>query len=254
MAFVFVQLWGPLPTINQVLMGDSPSDSRPAGDLSNAPQGTRSAVSQSSSRVLYSENENRTGSQASPAQSPQTGYPPMQTYVSQQHAQHARPDGFNMASIGNALPDLAYQSYGNVPPQRYPQGPASPGLVYQVQNIPQYTGAPNVSPSTATYGMQYQGQYPAMYAGNTAQHLQAPGAQFYHSQGFVGQPQQQGSPYLVQPNQYGPQGQMYTGSPSPYGMRSSFSGDSRLLGQQRSNEYLGASASGPTGRSSSIGT
>jgi hypothetical protein len=184
----------------------------------------------------------------------------MQAYSSQQHIQYPRPEGFNMAALGNALPDLAYQGYGQVSSQRYPQSPASPGILYQLQNVPQYTGAPNISPSLATYNMthpaQYQGMYGAGHAGS-AQQLSsdtAAGNQFYHNQGFEGQQQQQGSPYLMQPSQYASQGQIYGGSPSQYGMRSSFSGDSRLPGQQRPNEYLVASAGGSNGRSGSIGT
>ena len=260
MAFMVVQYWGFLPTINEVFMGDIPPAPQPPGDLSGDAQGRRSNVSQPSSQGLYSENETRRGQQQpSPAQSSQLNYPQMQAYSSQQHVQHARPEGFNLTSLGNALPDLSYQGYGQVSPQRYSQGPASPGMLYQFQNVPQYTGAPSVSPSSATYNMPYPAQYQGMYgAGHpgSAQHL-SPGAQassqFYHNQGFIGQQPQQGSPYLVQPSQYGPQGQIYSGSPSQYGMRGTFSGDSRLSGQQRSNEYLAASAGGQSGRSS-LGT
>jgi hypothetical protein len=260
MAFVVVQFWGPLPTINEVFMGDTSSTPQPPGDFTNVPQGTRSNGSQPSSQGPYSENETRRGPQPLSAQSSQIGYPQMQAYSSQQHIQYPRPEIFNMAAIGNALPDLAYQGYGQVSSQRYPQSPASPGVLYQLQNVPQYTGAPNISPSPATYNMthpaQYQGMYGAGHAGS-AQQLSsgtAAGNQFYHNQGFEGQQQQQGSPYLVQPSQYASQGQIYGGSPSQYGMRSSFSGDSRLPGQQRPNEYLVASAGGSNGRSGSIGT
>ena len=259
MAFVFVQFWGPLTTINEVFMGDTPPTSQPAGNFSNIPQGTRSNVSQPLIQSQYSENEAMIGSHAPSAHSPQTGYPPAQAYSSQQHVQHARPESFNMVAVGNALPDLAYQGYAQVSPQRYPQGPAPPGLLYQIQNVPQYTGAQNVSSSSATYNMPYQGQYQTLYGAThtgSPQHLQlgpAPAGQFYHNQGFVGQPQQQGSPYPIQSNQYGSQGQMYSGSPSQYGMRGGFSGDSRLPGQQRPYEYLSTSTTGPTGRSSSIG-
>lgn len=257
MAFVFVQFWGPLPTINEVFMGDTPPASQPTGDLPNTPQGTHSLISQSSSRGPFSETETRARPPVSSAQSPQPGYPPIQAYSSQQHIHHARPEGFNMTALGNMLPDQSYQGYGQVPPQRYPQGPASPGLLYQLQSVPQYNGAPNISPSSATYGIQFQGQFQGMYGASSAtQHLQpgtAPSSQFYHNQGFLGQPQQQGSPYLIQPNQYGPGSQIYTGSPSQYGMRGNFSGENRLSGQQHATEYLGSSAGGPTGRSNSIG-
>jgi hypothetical protein len=255
MAFIFVQFWGPLPTIHEVFMGDTPPYRQPSGDFTYPPQGTRSTVSRSSGRSPYSENESSTGPQVPSRLSPQTGYPP-QSYSSQQHIQHGSSENFNMSAVGNALPDLSYQGYGQVPPQRYPQGPASPGLLYPIQNVPQYTGATSVSPASATYHMPYQGQYQGMYgASNPAQHLQpgTAGGQFYPNQGYVGQQQQQGSPYLVQPNQYGVQSQIYSGMSPQYGMRSSFSGESRLSGQQRATEFLGASVSGPAGRSSSIG-
>ena len=259
MAFVVVQFWGPLPTINEAFMGDT-STPQPLGDFTNVPQGTQSNASQPSSQGPYSENETRRGPQPLSAQSSQIGYPQMQPYSSQQHIQHPRPEDFNMAALGNALPDLAYQGYGQVSSQRYPQGPASPGMLYQLQNVPQYAGAPNISPSSATYNMtypaQYQGMYGAGHAGST-QHLSSgtvAGNPFYHNQGFVGQQQQQGSQYILQPSQYAPQGQIYGGSPSQYGMRSTFSGDSRLPRQQRPNEYLVASAGGLNERSGSIGT
>ena len=254
MAFVFVQVWGHLPTIHEVFMGDVPLHRQPSGEFTGAPQGTRPPFSPG--RNPYSENENRTGQSAPSAPSPQPGYPPMQSYSPQQHMQHARPENFNMSALGNALPDLAYQGYGHVPPQRYPQGLAPPGVLYQVQNVSPYSSAPSISPSSATFNMQYQGQYQGMYgSGGPAQHLQpgTAGGQFYPpNQGFVGHQQQQGSPYLVQPNQYGVQGQMYTGGPSQYGMRASFSGESRH-GQQRSAEFLGASTVGHAGRSNSTG-
>jgi hypothetical protein len=257
MAFVFVQFWGPLPTIHEVFMGDTPPHRQPSGDFTNAPQGTRPPVSMASGRGSYNENETRTGQSAPSAPSPQPGYPPMQSYSPQQHIQPTRPENLNMNALGNALPDLAYQGYGHVPPQRYSQNPAaSSGLLYQVQNVSPYSGAPNISPSSATFNMQYQGQYQGMYGtGNPAQHLQpgTTGGQFYPNQGFVGHQQQQGTPFLVQPNQYGRQSQMYAGSPSQYGMRANFSGESRP-GQQRAADFPGASTAGPAGRSSSIGT
>ncbi|KAG0650857.1 Splicing factor [Hyphodiscus hymeniophilus] len=234
-------------------MGDTPPNRQLSGELTNAPQGSRSTMSQSPG---YSENDSRKAPQAPAAPSPQTGYPPMQAYPQQQHGQHVRPENFNMAALGGALPDLSYQGYGHMPPQRYPQGPASPGILYQIQNVQQYTSPPNISPSTATYNLPYQSQYPGVYAtGNASPHLQhgTAGSQFYN-QGFVSQHQQQGAPYLVQPNQYGGQNQMYAGSPTQYGLRGSFSGDSRLAGQQRATEFLSASTGGSVGRSSSIGS
>ena len=260
MAFIIVQFWGPIPTITEVFMGDTLSGSLPSGDPANAPQGMQSNFSQSSGRDPYNENETRRGQHAHSGQSLRAGYTSMQTYSSQQqqHLQHARPEGFNMAALGIALPDLAYQTYGNAPSQRYPQGPNSPGLLYQLQNAPQYASDSPVNPSTAAYNVPYQGQYhwQGMYGTtNEGQHLSsaAPGCQFYNSQGFAGQQQQQGSPYLVQINQYGSQSPMYSGSPSQYGARGSFPSDSRHSGQQRGAEYLGVSQGGPTERPSSIG-
>jgi hypothetical protein len=244
-------------------MGDTPTSSQPIGNFSNAPQSRRTNFSQSSSQGLYGENYAvRTVPQGFPSPPPQTGYPPMQFYLNQQHVQHSASEAFNMNSLGTALPDPSYQGYGYVPPQRYSQGLASPGAMYQLQNAPQYTGAlTGMNPSSVAYNIQYRNQYLGLYvSGHTqsAEHLQtgtAPGSQYYYGQGFAGQPQQQQvSPHLMHPSQYGPPSRISAGSPPQYGMRSSFSGDSRLSGQQRTSEHLrGSPGSGLTGRSTSNG-
>jgi hypothetical protein len=170
--------------------------------------------------------------------------------------QHARPENFNMNALGNALPDMSYQGYGNVTAPRYTQGPASPAHLYQFSTGQPYTGAPNISPSSATFNMPYQGQYQQVYGIGqqpSAQHLQsgaAAGVQFYPNQAFVGQQQQ---PYLVQSSQYNPQSQMYGGILQQYGMRNSVPGDNRLSGQHRGGDYLTTSTTGMGMRSSSIG-
>jgi hypothetical protein len=188
----------------------------------------------------------------------QAGYSHSPPYPQQQQQSQTRADPFNMNPLGSSLPDLSYQAYGQLPPQRYAPGPSSSGLVYQLPNAPQFAGAQGLNPSgNSPYNVPYQGQYQGIYApGNTPSppHLQSstsPTNQFYHNQGFIGQ--QPGSPYFMQSNQYNPQSQMYSTVPSQYGSRNSFSGDPRLQGQQRANEYLGVNyVGGGTGRPSSI--
>ena len=230
-------------------MGDTPTSSQPIGNFSNAPQSTRTNFSQPSSQGPYGENDAaaRTVPQGLPSPLPQTGYPQMQSYLTQQHVQHSTPEAFNMNILGTALPDPGNHGFGYFPPQRYPPGLVSPGITYQVPNAYQYTGASTgMSPSSVTYNIQYRNQYQGLYlSGHTpsAEHLQtgvAPGNQYYYGQGFAGQQQQQQiSPHLMHPNQYGPPGRIYAGNPPQYDMRSSFSGDSSLSGQQHTSEQLG---------------
>ena len=263
MAFIFVQYWGPLPTIQEVFMGDTPVGSQPVGDYSNPSQTARANVSQLSSPGLYDESEARRAQHgAFQSTSSHSGHSPNQPYPPQQHTSQSRQEPFGMTSLSSALPDVSYQSYNQLAPQRYPPSPSSSALAFQMQNIPQF-GNPSAMgqpAGNAPYNIPYQAQYQGMYAQGHApspQHLQSTtpsGTQFYHGQGFIGQPQQPGSPFFIQPSQYGPQGHMYATSPSvaQYGVRGSFPNESRVLPQQRSNEYLGGGSSAP-GRSSSIG-
>lgn len=168
-------------------------------------------------------------------------------YGQHQQPPQTRPESFNLGSLNTALPELSYQSYGHLP-QRYAPAPVPSGSVYQMHNNPQYTGfhVPNPTNVPYPYPAQYQGVYLASSSGPQA----AIGKQPYH-QGFMQQQQPFGSPYYMQPSQYGHQSQTYPGI-AQYGVRSNRPGEGRIPLQQRANEYLGAGPSGAgPGRSSS---
>jgi hypothetical protein len=264
MAFIPLQYWGPLPTIQEVFMGDIPTGSQPIGDFSNSSQTIRANVPQLSSPGPYDENEVRKGQHgAFQSTAWQAGYSPNQPHPSQQHASQSKQNPFGMTSLSNALLDVSHQNYAQLAPQRYLPNPSSAAVVYQMQNIPQFGSPSEIGPPAGNtpYNIPYQAQYQGIYATGHApspQHLQSgtpSGNQFYPDQGVMGQPQQPqqpGSTFFIQTNQYGLQG-MYTASSSvsQYGVRGSFSGESRVSPQQRSNEYLRGSTNTP-GRSSTI--
>jgi len=250
MAFIWVQVWGPLSTTNGFIMGDVPLGSQSLGRDSNMASRPESTLPSSSDQ--FDESEERKQRQGSNPQS--------QAYTQQQQLPQTRMDSFNMNSIGATLPDLSYQNYGQLQPQRYALGhSSSTGLIYQLPNPPQFSTAQTLAPSSnSPYNIPYQGQYQGMYApGHTPSppHLQSSTSQFYQNQAFMPQQQQQGSAYFIQSSQYSPQGHMYPPVPSPtqYGPRSGFSGgDPRLQAQQRTNEYLKASYPSGTVRPTSI--
>jgi hypothetical protein len=257
MAFILVQFWGPLPTIYEGFMGDTPAGQQPLG------HSTRPDSARPSSTSPFDESDGRKGFQGgSQTHASQGNFPNVQPFSAQQHGAQGRQEHFNMASLGNALPDMSYMNYSNVSPQRYPSGPSPSPHVYQLQNIPQLGGPPPMSPPATNlpYNVPYQAQYQNMYApshnqatGSSQSGLNA-GNQFYQGQPFLGQ--QPVSPYFIQQGQYAPQSQMYSGSPSSgqYGSRGAFIGDNRPLPQQRGGEYQGGSSSAVVpGRSSSIG-
>jgi len=162
-----------------------------------------------------------------------------------------------MNTLGNALPELSYQNYGNLPPQRFTPGSSPSTLGYQMQNVPQFAGSSpsGHSPSNMPYNYPYQPQFQATYASvhtPSPQHFQSgdgTGNQFYQTQEFMGQPQQPGSPFFVQPNQFMTQNPMYPGG-GPAGQYGGMVGQN----QQRGSHYPVAGAGvGLIGHSSSIG-
>jgi hypothetical protein len=248
MAFIYVQFWGPPTLLNEFYLGTSPL--RPAN-----PQ-----TSMSQQAVHHEDEEIGKGQQRIPSTSSQetasqtAHLSSQQQYAPQQHIQ-ARPELFTMNPLATALPDLSYQSYGQMQPQRYPTGPSSSGLFYHLQNAPQYAGQQSVGSTNASY--QYQGPYQGMYAANSTPSPTQPqpgtavGSQLYH-QGFMGQPHQQGSPYFIPPSHYNAQSsQIYPGlqQPAQYGTRGNFVADGVL--QQRGNDFLGVAPPGGGPRSSS---
>lgn len=264
MAFVWVQVWAPLPTLNEVIMGDVPSGLQVIERFNNMAHSNRQEL-QPSPTGIYDDSEAGKEQMAATSQS---NFHQSQSYPQQQYPSQTRADSYNMNTLTTALPDLSYQNYDHLQPQRYASGPSPSGLAYQLPNVQQYASAQNLAPSGSShYPMPYQGHFQGQFPGLYAQahspsppHLQHTGSvasnHFYNNQGFMGQQQQQGSPYYVQPGQYSPQAQMYPAIPSPgqYGARNSFSGDTRFQTQQRTNESLGVNYSGGAiGRSSSIG-
>jgi hypothetical protein len=261
MAFILVQFWGPLPTIHEAFMGGQPPGSLFSSDYLTSSQGTRPKLPHVSTSSSPSDIEPRRGVQGIQQSSfPHNSYPQAQSYSAQQHASQGRPDPFNLTSLGGALSDSSYQPL-NSPSPRKPSGQSPSPLVYQMQGMPQYAGPQAINPqlANAPYNLQYQSQFLGMYTPNqvqSAQHLQSgtAGSQYFQGQAYMGQPQQAGSPFYVQPNPYGPQSQMYSGeSPvAQYGMRSGFPGESRH--PQRGSEYPGTGfSSGAQGRSGSVG-
>lgn len=257
-------------------MGDTAGSTQPHGDSSGASlQPSRSSASHDPQSGVPDRREtvsaqidgSQAGQRAFPTQysspSAQQGRP--QDIYPQQHPDMAQlpgnipSDPYRMSPLGAALPDVSYQTYP-YPQQRYAQGPPAPGMVYQLQAVPQLAVPPGITPQASTlYNAQYQPQYQAVYPPNhpssppQPQSGTLPGSQFYQSGTFLGQqPQQQpGAAYYYQPNQYGAQNQVYGTSPSSvqYGGQVPFSRDNRNFSQQPSNEYHGNS-----GRTASVGS
>jgi hypothetical protein len=260
MSFVFITVWTSLPTIHEGSMGDPPTGSLPLGDYSNPPSGPTVNVSEPLNLGTYEETEGNKGLHGnSPLSTSQGGHASMQSFPSHQ----ARQEHFNMTSLGTALPDISYQNYSNLPGHRYPSAPPHSPLLYQMQNVPQFTGSSAMSPpnTNLAYNFQYQNQYPGLYAsGQTPPppNLQAgmnATSQFYQGQGLIGH-QQPGSNFFVQQGQYASQGQVYAGhtAAGQFGTRGSFTGDDRLVVQQRGNDFVaGGYSGGSAGRSGSIG-
>lgn len=256
MAFIFVQYWGPLPTIYEGFMGDIPPTSQPGGNLTNNHQGSGMISSEFPSPRVFENNDPGKAYYSAPSPS---------QLQQQQGQQHMRPDSFAMNPLSASLPDVSYQNY-HLPGQRFQSNSPASTILYQVPNIPQFAGqAPMNQPGSAPYNIQFQPQYQNVYAPHyNSNHPQqsphqlsgaTPGTnQIYQNQGFMGpsQMQQPASPYFVQTGQYG-QGQVYSGNNggAQYGSRGNFQG---AIPQQRSNDFSGgAYSNSQPGRPSSIG-
>jgi hypothetical protein len=253
MAFIWIQVWGPLPTFHEVIKEDVPLGSQPALRPSKMAHPNRPESSQSLSTGNYDEGVEARKEQ--PGRQLPTTHIPTQSFASQQYAtQTTRGENYNMNALGTALPDLSYQNY--MPLQRNPSGSA--GVLYPVPTGQQYATAQTFStPTNSQYNMNYQAQYPGVYnLGHSASVPQissgtpATSNQFYHNQTFIGQQQQQqqSPPYFVQPNQYNRHNQMYSPIPSvQYASPASFSSDTRFHTQHRDGDYLGAGGGFPSG-------
>jgi hypothetical protein len=129
MAFIWVQVWGQLPTLNEFIMGDAPLGSQPTGRNSNMTSRQDSMLPPPSDH--YDDNEGRKQRQGTPSQA---SYPHSQAYPQHQLPTQTRMDPFNMNLLGATLPDISYQNYGQLQPQRYGHGQSSPGLIYHLPN------------------------------------------------------------------------------------------------------------------------
>jgi len=260
MAFIWVQVWGPVQTLNEVVMGDRPLGSQYAGATSNAVQmGGQDGVP-ASSPGSYDDVDGRKHGQYGTMT--QTNHQAPYQYAHQQQPPTARTETFNMNSLGAALPEAPYQNYS---PQRHPSASPS-GPIYPMQNMQHFSPQNIVQPTHVAYNMPYQPQFQGVYGPS---HSPSPpnlhsgalaASQFYPNQGYIGQQQQQqqlAQQYYLQANQYGTQNQIYPGMSSPiqYGTRNNnFPGESRYPAQQRPSDFLGVnSGGGDSGRQSSVG-
>ncbi|KAI9880647.1 MAG: hypothetical protein M1830_001651 [Pleopsidium flavum] len=111
-------------------------------------------------------------------------------------AQSQRPAPFNMGGMAGALPEYQPQahSYGQPPnQQRFPSGPSTSALVYQLQQISQFAG--QTAMNNPAYNPQYAQQYPGMY--QQGQQI-TPGASGY-GQMHSTQQSHSGGPSPIQP-------------------------------------------------------
>ena len=271
-------------------MSDVPTGNPPAGDVIVAPSTSGVVASQHPSRTqptqrdtfsgrsdLTSNLENATSVQY-PSHSQQRHYTSQNQRgeYGQSHPNIARsqssaidstrPAPFNMSSLAGSLPEIAYgQTYGQQQPQRFPSGPSSAGVVYQMQNMPQYPGQAAISQqNTPSFNIQYPQQCTGPYstAQQTSQQVLQPGSnpshQYYSGQTFSTQQQTQVHPYFYETGQYRPQGQIYqtTAFPAPYSPRESVGAERGLPGRQQSYEQLTAISGfggNPTARAGSTG-
>ncbi|KAH8602855.1 YT521-B-like domain-containing protein [Bisporella sp. PMI_857] len=253
MAFIWVQVWAPTQTLNEVIMGDTPL-SPPS--INSPSQLDRQDMSQYPTSSPYEDGDAREGQQGS---SLQTNRSPSSQF-NDQHNSPTGPNTFDMNHLGHALPELPYQQSHSLQHQRYPSAHL-PRLPNYPQNASQFPTAQGFSsPGNAPYNIQYQNQYQGAFPPSqtpSPPHLQAGATsanQFYQNQMYMAQQQFLQNPaYYIQPGQYSPQNQMYPGFPPnmQYGSRSSFPGDSRQQLQHNPNVHLGANTSGAApGRSS----
>jgi len=160
------------------------------------------------------------------------------------HSLQGRPEAFNMAALGIALPNAGYQNYNDQSANRYPPN-VSPTHPYQTQGVPQFSGLPTMVPTTTSlpYNAHLPQQYPGMFAQGQIQSS--------HTSIGAGPPMYQ--QYYVQPQHYGPQTQMYPGGlggaiPGHHGGRGPYGGESQVPMKQRSEYTVASSSSGPSGR------
>lgn len=163
---------------------------------------------------------------------------------SQQYAPHYQPlqtrsDPFNLNQLSIALPDSSYQNYGQLAP-RFPPAAGPSGLVYPSQNTPQYAAPQAINLANPPYA--YQTPFQGGYVTGNPPSLAGMGNQFYH-QGYVGRSQQQGPPFIIQPNHYPLHNSVFPGiqQPTQYGPRGNVSDEHQIALQKRAGGAQGIS-------------
>jgi hypothetical protein len=245
MAFFWIQYWGPLPTIDERIMGDKLPGSQPVGDFSNRSPTGRNLSRISPAGSYDSDSDRRKQFQDGPQLViPQGNYQNMQSFPS--HSSQGRPEAFNMAAIGTALPNMAFQNYSDQSAQRYATNISPTHPMYQVQGVPHYSSLPTMNPTNTN--LPYNTHLPQQYPGVFTQGQSQP------SQTGMGAGHPMYQQYYVQPGQYVPQNQVYLGASGgsmagQYGGRGGpFPTDGQPSARQRSEYSLASSTSGPSGR------
>lgn len=140
----------------------------------------------------------------------------------------ARPGPYNMAALGNTLPNGNYRQQGGYHPSqlRYNPSGSTPGMVGHAQAMPQYSGQSAMGQvPNQTYYMQQQAQMPPYYGSpispSQPQSNMSPRANMpYYGSQLMTNPQSHPSMayYYGQMHQYPPHAQSphAQGMPAPY--------------------------------------
>lgn len=138
----------------------------PGSDLSSLPSACSPPGSVDSQQAL---NQTRPNIDIQSTYAPQYyGHPqepPGSPFEMAQPQAPARPGPYNMAALGNALPQGNYRQGAYHPSQlRYNSSGSIPGMVNQTQAMPQYSGQAAMGQvPNQTYYMHHQAQIPAYY-------------------------------------------------------------------------------------------
>lgn len=282
MAYFFVQYWTPLvPILENFPMGDVPDGNLPQGNFSATPSGLPSSNPSQPSFGSQDHHDSLKDQQGFPVQSSPQAQLPFHSHLQQQyypqyqarqnvqppaHANMSYPQAstretaFNMASMGNALPDGNFaQGYTQQSSQRFPgRSSTSPGAYQLPQQSPQFLLQPSMTPTAAP---SFPVQYSQQYQGTFVHPQQSPGQhtgvnpQFFPNQNFMVQAQQQAQNFYYPSNQYAPQNHIYSASPLR-SYPSQFGGRSALPdgGRQTGSEHLSTTSVDSSGLQGRAGT
>jgi hypothetical protein len=260
MAFLFVQYWGPLPSIfeNPASSGALVDNSYSLDYSTNpptliTPSAARLFAGMSdhpdSGRQPYGTSPGQSQGPFQGSQQQQQQQQQQQSFYGQQPAQQGmgRSSALNMNSLASALPEVNYgQNYASQSSQRFQQPTSASAMAYQMQQLSQLGGQ--------SANLQYGQQFPNMYGASQAS--QQPSLTGFANHQYYGQQQQsqgQGRGLYQQAGQFQGQAGGFSGAGYPYGTTVQGGFSVRQPGQQRSNEHLGAVGAGGVGRSGSSG-